>query len=461
MQSSLFKISKSVLVLLVMLLSISAKAQMKRSPVTTRILFIFDESNSMTAGWESGTKIEVAKKMLIKMVDKLKEYENVEMALRMYGHQSKVPPQDCSDTKLEVPFRKNNAEYIKQKLRYTTPKGTTPIARSLEEAGDDFPPCVNCRNIIILITDGIEACNGDPCKIALGLYEKGITLKPFIIGIGLDVKFKEAFECIGQFYNANDEEEFEQIVTTIIEKSVKGTTAEIDLLDAYNQPAETNVGISLYNSDRKIIDRQIIHTLNALGNPDTLSMSPDVNYSMTVHTIPPVHVSGIKLREGKHNKIKAKTPQGTLNVIQNDGLEYKGLQYIIRKNGSKETLHVGRMFEPQKYITGTYDLEILCLPRIKRYGIEIGQSQKQLVKIPQPGLANIFLPAKGYGGIYLISKGKTRLIKSLRMETQANVHLQPGHYIVIHRTKGARATMFTKERHFIIRSKQSINVNLR
>jgi len=90
--------------LLFNILTISSYAQIKRTPVKTRILFIFDESNSMMANWGSSKKIDVAKNMLIKMVDSLKNIENLEMALRMYGHQSPVPPQDCSDTRLEVPL---------------------------------------------------------------------------------------------------------------------------------------------------------------------------------------------------------------------------------------------------------------------------------------------------------------------------------------------------------------------
>ncbi|MBK9638483.1 MAG: hypothetical protein IPO63_11975 [Bacteroidetes bacterium] len=46
-----------------------------------------------------------------------------------------------------------------------SPSGTTPIARSLEECGGDFPKS-QARNIIILITDGIEECNGDPCAVS-------------------------------------------------------------------------------------------------------------------------------------------------------------------------------------------------------------------------------------------------------------------------------------------------------
>ena len=62
-------------------------------------------------------------------------------------------------SKNEVPFAFGNVPRIKKKLRSIVPKGTTPIARSLSRASTDFPPCENCRNVIILITDGIEACD--------------------------------------------------------------------------------------------------------------------------------------------------------------------------------------------------------------------------------------------------------------------------------------------------------------
>ena len=96
----------------------------------SRILFIFDGSNSMAGKWEGEVKIDIARRILVEMVDSLENVENVEMALRVYGHQSPVPPQDCSDTKLEVPFGKNNASRIRQKLRFISPKGTTPIGRA-------------------------------------------------------------------------------------------------------------------------------------------------------------------------------------------------------------------------------------------------------------------------------------------------------------------------------------------
>ena len=65
-----------------------------------RILFIFDGSNSMNAQWENSSKILVAKKLMIQTMDSLKGLENVDLALRIYGHQTRIVPgkQDCSDT---------------------------------------------------------------------------------------------------------------------------------------------------------------------------------------------------------------------------------------------------------------------------------------------------------------------------------------------------------------------------
>jgi len=421
----------------------------------------FDESNSMTGNWENRKKIDVAKEFLIKMVDSLSKIDNVEMALRMYGHQSPVPPQDCSDTRLEVPFSQYNAERIKTKLRMTKPKGTTPIARSLEECGDDFPTCNNCRNIIILITDGLEACDGDPCAIALTLYDKGITVKPFVIGIGLNVDFKDAFACMGEYYNATKGEDFSFIMKDVVTKAINGTTCQVNLLNSAGQPKETNVNITLYDKENNKIANNFIHTLNYKGNPDTLSLNENIVYRMTVHTIPEVTVDNIKLSAGKHNVIKANTPQGTLNVIQPSGLEHKGVMFVVRKAGQTKTLNLQEVFEPQEYITGKYDIEVFTLPRTYIKGVEIKQSKTTSVKILRPGLVNILMPVGGYGGIYKVENKEAFLVKEINMLPRANVYLQPGHYIAVYRSKDANSTTFSKNQHFIIRSGVSVNVNFK
>ncbi|MEG2178879.1 MAG: VWA domain-containing protein, partial [Bacteroidales bacterium] len=129
----------------------------------TRILLIYDASNSMNARWQSDSKMLISQNLMMNILDTLSQIKNLELALRVYGHQSSFPPLDCKDTRLEVPFAANNVKQIAHKIKSLVPKGSTPIAYSLEQAANDFSPCSNCRNIIILITDGLEECGGDPC----------------------------------------------------------------------------------------------------------------------------------------------------------------------------------------------------------------------------------------------------------------------------------------------------------
>ena len=128
----------------------------------------------MNAKWDEQTRLEAAKELLAQAVDSLKGTPNLEIALRVYGHQSPITAtfQDCNDTKLEIPFGADNFDKIKSRIKSIEAKGTTPIARSLEAAAEDFPD-QKSRNIIILITDGLEACDNDPCVIAKKLKDKG------------------------------------------------------------------------------------------------------------------------------------------------------------------------------------------------------------------------------------------------------------------------------------------------
>ena len=119
----------------------------------TRILFLFDCSGSMNAVFQTAPKINIAKKLLGELLDSLKKVSNLELALRCFGHQVPWPPGDCNDTRLEVPFSRNNGDVIKNRLSNIEAKGTTPIALSLQACEKDFPD-LNARNIIILITDG-------------------------------------------------------------------------------------------------------------------------------------------------------------------------------------------------------------------------------------------------------------------------------------------------------------------
>ncbi len=427
---------------------------------TTRILFVFDASQSMFGRWQSDTKFNIAVKMFSAMLDSLKTQPNLELALRMYGHQKQFPPQDCNDTRLEVPFGKDNVNRIKHVLKTTIPKGTTPIAYSLSQATRDFPPCDNCRNIVILITDGLEECGGDPCAVSLELQKKGILLKPFIIGIGKD--FREQFECVGTYFDASNEKEFRNALKVIISRTLNPTSAQVNLLDAYGKPTETNVNMTFYDNFSGLVKYNFIHSFNAKGLPDTLDIDPLVTYDIVVHSIPPVRKDTVKLTPGKHTTIGVDVPQGFLMFKATGNASLKYLPCVIRKQGTSETVNVQQFDQVEKYLTGKYDAEILCMPRISVYDIDIQQSHTTTVEIPLPGIAVIQKSTNGYGSLYLEGKNGLEWLYNFRdnQQMQETLYLQPGSYTIVFRSKYSNKASYTIEKEFKIEPGQTLNLKL-
>lgn len=440
-----------------------AQRTAQQEQTLTRILFVFDGSQSMYARWESGQKIDVAQRLMTKMLDSLQslESDNFEIALRVYGHQKPVPPQDCNDTRLEVPFRKNNFTAVKRVLRGITPKGTTPIARSLERAAYDFPNCDNCRNIIILITDGVEACDEDPCAASRMLQKKGIALKPFVIGIGLDKNFKEAFACVGNYFDAADEKTFENVLGIVISQALDNTTAQVNLMDGNNMPTETNVPITFYDAISGKVAKQFIHTLNFKGQPDTVYLDPLVIYNMTVHSIPERHLDSIKISAGAHNIIGLALPRGKLKLEMSSRLGYDKLPVIIRESGKNQILHVQDFNSTAEYLQGQYDLEILSLPRITMNKVNIDAGKTTTLGIPPPGIANFQSTSPGYGSILQNVNNKLIWVTDLNPnQSRQSINLQPGDYRVVFRSKTSQNSIYSVSESFTISSGSATVVKL-
>ena len=426
----------------------------------TRILFIFDASQSMYGRWQSDIKFNIAKKLMSNLLDSLTNVPNLEVALRVYGHQNHYPPQDCNDTRLEVPFGKSNFKEIKHVLKTLTPKGTTPIAYALEQAGGDFPPCDNCRNIIILITDGLEECAGDPCAVSKSLQMKGIVLKPFIIGIGRN--FEDAFKCVGTFFDASSEKAFRQALTAVISQALNSTSVQVNLLDTYGNPSETNINMTFYDNYSGLVKYNFIHTLNNKGLPDTLTIDPLSTYDLVINTIPPVYVDNVKLIPGKHTIIAAPAPQGSINLkVGGSDKTSRNLECIIRLKDDTRTLNIQNFNETRRYLTGKYDLEVLSLPRLYINAVDVSQNHTTTIEIPQPGIAVIRKSFIGFGSLYAEQNNKLVWIYELRDNAQLEtLILQPGNYRIVFRSRSVKRSFYTLENRFTITSGTTTEIKI-
>jgi Ca-activated chloride channel family protein len=454
-------IKKSFLLLFILLTSTILNL---KSQVTNRILFIFDDSYSMYAPWSSNVKIDVAKKVMGEFLDSLKNTPDLEIALRCYGHQTFFRPErDCKDTKLEVPFGpvKTNYLKIKQRIQKLEPMGTTPIAFSLGECAADFTPKENVRNLVILITDGIEECGGNPCEVSAQLQKKGIFLKPFVIGVGLNVNFADVFACMGKFYDVSNELNFKDVLKLVLTEAITQTTIQVDLLDITKKPTETDVNMTFYEAGTNNIKHNYLHTINSKGNPDTLVLDPEIKYDLVVHTIPPVEKKNITITKGKHNTIPVDAPQGFLKLDLDGPMGKNFPATVIRRSNDLKTLIVQEFGKTEKLIVGKYDIEILTLPRIKMNGIEIKQGATNQIKIPASGVLYTKKLSTGFGSIYSDDGKNVEWVYNLNA-TLLNeiIYLQPGKYKVIFRYDSARETIRTIEKNFEIKSGTALNLQL-
>ena len=432
-------------------------------PEKTRILFLLDGSGSMYARWENTVRINVAKKFLSDFVDSLRVNQNLELALRIYGHQFENRLRRCNDTKLEVPFSRSNHDAIIQKIRALEPKGNTPIAYSLEQTANDFPTDKDYRNIIIIITDGLESCDGDPCAVSLALQKKGIFLKPFIIGIGMEDNFEDAFGCMGKYYDARNISGFRMALADAVNQSLGETTVSVELLDADKKPIETNVNVSFINSFTKTSVFEFVHYRDRNGKPDSVSVDPVLSYDVVVNTIPPVVKRNVSFEGGKHNVLPIQSPQGSLKISFPGVVSYKdGVQCMVRNSTTGEIYTHFLANQSIKLLAGTYDIELLTLPRKTFKNVRINNHETYTINIEKPGLVNFISSSRGIGSLYeLDSEGRQRWIHNLDAnQTNHTLYIQPGRYKVVFRSEDAKGSKFTKITPFDIREGSSLTIRL-
>ena len=414
----------------------------------------------MSGKWQGKEKFKIASRILSAALDSIAKFENTQVALRVYGHQRNYPPQNCNDTKLEVPFSPNNIGRIKSRLKYIHPRGTSPIAMSLERAKSDFGETANSRNIIILITDGIEECEGDICEISAMLQEKGIAIKPFIIGIGADNS--KLFDCAGTYFNAPDVDSFRSTLNIIIRKVMSKTTLQVNLLDKNGKPLETNLNLCFIDKATKKVKYNFIHTLNNKGLPDTMIVDPLLNYDIIVGTLPEIKIENVKLSDGKHNIVYADCLKGKLNINVKGELPPDFSPQILVKDKNKNIINVQSIGSTVSYLKSVYDVDILSLPKIELKNIEIDADKTTEIEIDNPGILYIQKNIRITAYLFLIDGDKQEKILDIDENSSKpeSVYLQPGNYRLVYRPIYARQSVFSQIIDFKITSNLTTRIKL-
>ncbi|MDJ0895586.1 MAG: VWA domain-containing protein [Alphaproteobacteria bacterium] len=173
----------------------------------SNVLIILDASNSMWGQKDGIAKIETAKQVVGKLLGDMEA--STQVGLMAYGHRIEG---DCQDVETLSGIGSEPRDALTAKVNALKPKGKTPIAYSLQTSASNFDD-PEANNNVVLISDGIESCDGDPCAEAKALASRGIGFKIHVVGFDVDEQTRAQLECIaengrGQYFHASNTEAF-------------------------------------------------------------------------------------------------------------------------------------------------------------------------------------------------------------------------------------------------------------
>lgn len=184
------------------------------------VMFVLDASGSMWGRVHNTAKIQIARKVMGEIVPALPK--EVKVGLTLYGHRRKG---DCNDIEIVIEPGSDDRQRLLDKVNSISPKGMTPIADSITMVVDKLKGCES-ETTIILISDGEETCQDNPCGVVKALKESGIKFILHVVGFDVTEDQREQLHCLsdaaeGNYFGAGDADSLLAALTTVTQEVKK------------------------------------------------------------------------------------------------------------------------------------------------------------------------------------------------------------------------------------------------
>jgi Ca-activated chloride channel family protein len=352
---------RKTLVLAAMCCLIPLKSVMANDPRPS-IVFIYDASGSMWGQIDGSTKMEIAVSVLSEAVDGLPAQQ--QMALVAYGHRVEG---DCRDVEFLVDMDNNSPLPVKAALNSIKPLGKTPLAYSaslvMTRLREKQIPAT-----IILLTDGIESCDGDICSTVEQAKAEGLEFRMHIIGFGLQEDQTERLRCAakaggGRYFDASNAEALSEVINDAVTNSVDKPAGNFSVyshkngrpVDAFVEVQEPGQGTS-------------VAAARTYGDTVLLYVPPGL-YEMKVRPLEGTDLaatvlSGIESRRDRVVHRDVSFSSGILQLTTQNNAEGWDAVVKIRASGSAKISAGGRTYGETKTFEmdpGTYDVELQAM----------------------------------------------------------------------------------------------------
>jgi len=162
----------------------------------SRAVIVLDASGSMWGRIDGEPKIEIARKTLKEVTRSMPA--EVDLGLMTYGHRSK---DDCGDIESVAAVGSSRAD-IGAAIDAIQPKGMTPLTGAIERAAAELRGHEGAASIVV-VSDGKETCEGDPCAAARAAAGAEVDLRVHVVGFDVDEEEAAQLRCIAEAGNGS------------------------------------------------------------------------------------------------------------------------------------------------------------------------------------------------------------------------------------------------------------------
>lgn len=221
-------------------LSLSAAAE-------ERVVLVLDASGSMWGQVEGRTKIEIARDTVAGLVRGWAPGNH--LGLVAYGHRRKG---DCGDIETLIESGPLEAQSYLRTVNALNPTGMTPLSAAVMQAAESLRHTER-KATVILVSDGEETCDLDPCQVGRELEAAGVDFTAHVIGFDVaNPQHQAQLRCLaentgGRYFNARNADELSGALGAVVAVSTEAPLppATASLKAPAQAPAVSLVEVSL------------------------------------------------------------------------------------------------------------------------------------------------------------------------------------------------------------------------
>ncbi len=352
------------------LLLLLCQAALAASP---QVFYILDASGSMWGRAGDQMKIQAARQVMEQVVPQTPA--EAAIGLAAYGHRTRG---DCADVEILAMPGQISREEVLKKINAIQPKGKTPIAATLKLVAEKIGGA-DAETIMVLVSDGLETCDPDPCGVVKALKKSGIKFVLHVVGFGVDDQGKAQLSCLaeaggGKYFGADDAASLlaamEQVNKDVAQKIEQAKTTQVKAktgLGKLHITMPKDAAISL--AEIKIIrpkDEKVVKKAESAADATHPLISGEykivLGFANTNYKPPTdVAIGTVTVNPGETTELKL----GGIYPNLAQGLNEAVAAVEIRQSGAKEPLLLLEpggndyyLFKPKPLPAGKYDFYV-------------------------------------------------------------------------------------------------------